>query len=160
MISSCWGVLTYDWQTDKQTDICDCRVAFATENHFTYLFKALENIESLYRLIKIKLPHKHTSFNLIPQNVTLKTIQTTLRCWSNSWISLLCSLVIFEIIQTIFFESFFFSFLVPYFFKLLSLPWKGSYTILYHLQFRQNTPAKVPVTGLIWSSFSIYFVLG
>ena len=39
MISSCWGVLQTDGQkdkltnkqTDKQTDICDCRVAFATE---------------------------------------------------------------------------------------------------------------------------------
>ena len=28
MISSCWGVLLYD----PRTDICDCRVAFATEN--------------------------------------------------------------------------------------------------------------------------------
>ena len=35
MISSCWGVLIYDGQTDgrmdKQTDIGDCRVAFTTE---------------------------------------------------------------------------------------------------------------------------------
>ena len=28
MISSCWRVLLYD----RRTDICDCRVAFATEN--------------------------------------------------------------------------------------------------------------------------------
>ena len=28
MISSCWGVLLMD----RRTDICDCRVAFATEN--------------------------------------------------------------------------------------------------------------------------------
>ena len=32
MISSCLGVLISDGQTDRQTDICDCRVAFATEN--------------------------------------------------------------------------------------------------------------------------------
>ena len=32
MISSCLGVLIYDRQTDKWTEICDCRVAFATEN--------------------------------------------------------------------------------------------------------------------------------
>ena len=35
MISSCWGVLIYDGQTDgrmdKQADIGDCRVAFTTE---------------------------------------------------------------------------------------------------------------------------------
>ena len=29
MISSCWRVLLYD----RRTDICDCRVAFATENY-------------------------------------------------------------------------------------------------------------------------------
>ena len=34
MISSCLWVLLMDRQTNKQTDICDCRVAFATENHF------------------------------------------------------------------------------------------------------------------------------
>ena len=32
MISSCWGVLLTDGQTEKRTDICDCRVDFATEN--------------------------------------------------------------------------------------------------------------------------------
>ena len=32
MISSCWEVLLMDGQTDRQTDICYCRVAFATEN--------------------------------------------------------------------------------------------------------------------------------
>ena len=32
MVSSCWGVLQTDRWTDKQTDICECRVAFATEN--------------------------------------------------------------------------------------------------------------------------------
>ena len=32
MISSCWGVLQTDRGTDEQTDICNCRVAFATEN--------------------------------------------------------------------------------------------------------------------------------
>ena len=31
MISSCWGVSVTDWLTDKQMDICECRVAFATE---------------------------------------------------------------------------------------------------------------------------------
>ena len=33
MISSCWGVLWRwtDRQTNKQTDLCECRVAFATE---------------------------------------------------------------------------------------------------------------------------------
>ena len=31
IISSCWGVLLTDGQTDGRTDICDCRVAFATE---------------------------------------------------------------------------------------------------------------------------------
>ena len=29
----CWGVLLMDRKTNKQTDICDCRVAFATENN-------------------------------------------------------------------------------------------------------------------------------
>ena len=37
MISSCWGVLQTDrqtnGQTNKRTDIGDCRVAFATENN-------------------------------------------------------------------------------------------------------------------------------
>ena len=32
MISSCWGVLVYDRQMDGRTDICECRVAFSTEN--------------------------------------------------------------------------------------------------------------------------------
>ena len=36
MISSCWGVSVTDRQMNKQTnehtDICECRVAFATEN--------------------------------------------------------------------------------------------------------------------------------
>ena len=32
VILSCWGVLLTDCQTDKQKDICDCRVAFATES--------------------------------------------------------------------------------------------------------------------------------
>ena len=31
MISSCWGVLLPDRQTDGQMDIGDCRVAFVTE---------------------------------------------------------------------------------------------------------------------------------
>ena len=31
MISSCWGVLQTDRQMDDRTDICECRVAFATE---------------------------------------------------------------------------------------------------------------------------------
>ena len=31
IISSCLGVLIYDGQTNRQTDVCDCRVAFATE---------------------------------------------------------------------------------------------------------------------------------
>ena len=31
MISSCWGVLFSDGHTYEQTDICECRVAFATE---------------------------------------------------------------------------------------------------------------------------------
>ena len=32
MISSCWGVLQTNVLTNKQPDICDCRVTFATEN--------------------------------------------------------------------------------------------------------------------------------
>ena len=31
MISSCWGVLITNERTDGRTDICNCRVAFATE---------------------------------------------------------------------------------------------------------------------------------
>ena len=35
LISSCFGVLVYDRRTDgrtnKRTDICECKVAFATE---------------------------------------------------------------------------------------------------------------------------------
>ena len=31
MISSWWGVLHTDRQTDRRMDICDCGVAFATE---------------------------------------------------------------------------------------------------------------------------------
>ena len=36
MISSCLGVLLMDRQTNKQTDICDCRFAFMTENSEKY----------------------------------------------------------------------------------------------------------------------------
>ena len=32
MISSCWGVLMTDKQTNRRTDICEYRVTFATEN--------------------------------------------------------------------------------------------------------------------------------
>ena len=32
MISICWGVLPTDELTDGRTDICDCRIAFVTEN--------------------------------------------------------------------------------------------------------------------------------
>ena len=31
MISSCWGVSVTDRQMSERTDICECRVAFATE---------------------------------------------------------------------------------------------------------------------------------
>ena len=31
MISSCWGVLQTNEQTNRRTDICDCRVAFAID---------------------------------------------------------------------------------------------------------------------------------
>ena len=31
MISSCWWVLVTDRQTDRLTEICGCRVTFATE---------------------------------------------------------------------------------------------------------------------------------
>ena len=35
MISSCWGIL---WLIDRRMDICECRVAFATENlHYIQL---------------------------------------------------------------------------------------------------------------------------
>ena len=30
---SCWGVLLPDGRTNEQTDICECRVAFATEKY-------------------------------------------------------------------------------------------------------------------------------
>ena len=43
LISSWFGVLLSDEQTDKQTDICDCRVAFATEN----IKAKLENLNNL-----------------------------------------------------------------------------------------------------------------
>ena len=35
IISSCWGVSVTDWWKDKQTDICECRVTFATEKEET-----------------------------------------------------------------------------------------------------------------------------
>ena len=46
LILSCLRVLVYDRQTnertdgrmDERTDICDCRVAFATENKQNYMF--------------------------------------------------------------------------------------------------------------------------
>ena len=41
MISNCWLVLG----TDRLTDICECRVAFVTEN--TYEFGCLHNCERL-----------------------------------------------------------------------------------------------------------------
>ena len=47
MISSCWGVLI----TNRRTDICDCRVAFATENFqisllfLTFVFMMQDKLE-------------------------------------------------------------------------------------------------------------------
>ena len=49
MISSCWGVLVYVIRTDRWTDICDCRVAFATEKilHWEYVGSSSVGFEGL-----------------------------------------------------------------------------------------------------------------
>ena len=63
MISSCWGVLIYDGQTDGRTnkwmDICDCRVAFATENGAVNL----EINNKVFIMVRNTI-HLQISFNL------------------------------------------------------------------------------------------------
>ena len=59
--ASCWGVLQTDGQkdkltnkrTDEQTDICDCRVAFATEKAYI-TYKSRLNITAEVYWLKIK----------------------------------------------------------------------------------------------------------
>ena len=56
LISSCFGVLVYDRWTDgqmnKRTDICECRVAFATENSEEKIYFML--IFTLYGRVHLK----------------------------------------------------------------------------------------------------------
>ena len=69
MISSCWGVLTYDGQTDRRTDICDCRVAFATErvrNVFINIrAPMIHKIHSKERTVIVPVGHDYIWINPI-----------------------------------------------------------------------------------------------
>ena len=71
MISSCWGVLV----TDRITDICECRVAFATEKGDSYKKEILSYICCFLPQKKPKLNSQNPVFIRITLEIWLYQLQ-------------------------------------------------------------------------------------